>query len=69
MVQVFVLNTVVGFWDPLELADYNFWGQGNEATIGWLRESEIKHARIAMAGFVGYIVHANGLRTQASLTT
>jgi hypothetical protein len=55
------LNPAIGFYDPLGLADADFWGSGNEATIGFLREAEVKHGRIAMFAFVGYIVHANGI--------
>jgi hypothetical protein len=36
------LNPTVGYYDPLMLADYEFWGDTNEATIGFLRHSEIK---------------------------
>ena len=35
-------NPVVKYYDPLNLAEADFWGFGNEATIGWLRHSEIK---------------------------
>ena len=53
------LNPVVKYYDPWGLSDANLWGSTEEQTIGWLRHAEIKHGRVAMFAFIGFIVHAN----------
>jgi len=55
------LNPAIGYFDPLGLATADFWSQGNDATYGFLRAAEIKHGRVAMFAFCGYIAQYNGI--------
>jgi len=70
------LNPIVGYWNPLGLGGdllslglgSGFWNQDSTAAIGFLRESEIKHGRVAMAAFVGFVVQSYGLHWPWKLT-
>merc|ERR1719409_2229146 len=61
------LNPTIGFWDPFGLATGEVIEKSNEATIGWLRHSEIKHGRVAMAAFVGYVLQSNNFHFPGNL--
>lgn len=55
------LGKAIGFWDPLGVTGIDFWGLGEEGTIGYLRHAEIKHGRVAMAGFLGFCAQSTDL--------
>jgi len=54
-------NPVLKFYDPLDLSSGVIFDNTQEQTIGFLRQAEIKHGRVAMAAFVGYCIQSNGL--------
>jgi hypothetical protein len=62
------LNPMIGYFDPLGLGSADFWSQGNEKTYAFLRHAEIKHGRVAMAAFVGFIVQSNGIHWPFPMT-
>lgn len=56
-------NPIKNF-DPLSLATV-----GSDETLAWFRAAELKHSRVAMLAFSGYVVQANGFHFPGDLAT
>uniref|UniRef100_A0A7S3NPM3 Uncharacterized protein n=1 Tax=Aureoumbra lagunensis TaxID=44058 RepID=A0A7S3NPM3_9STRA len=54
----------MGVWDPLGLTDL-----GTEKTLAWFRAAEIKHSRVAMFAFVGWLVGEAGITFPGDIAT
>jgi len=52
----------VGYFDPWGLADV-----GSPETLAWYRAAELKHGRVCMAAFVGFLVQSAGIHFPGAL--
>jgi hypothetical protein len=52
-----------GFFDPLGLSN-----NASDELICWYREAELKHGRVAMAAFVGFLINYSDITFPANLT-
>merc|ERR1719261_1028991 len=52
----------------MNMVEYDQFSVGQEASFGFLRQAEIKHGRVAMAAFVGYVIQSNGIHFPWGLT-
>ena len=50
-------------FDPLNLASV-----GSEETLAWFRAAELKHSRVAMLAFTGYVVQSQGFHFPGMLS-
>jgi hypothetical protein len=50
------------YWDPLKLGELS-----NEATMNWFRHAELKHGRVCMLAWVGWVVQLSGGHFQGNL--
>ena len=50
------VETGIGPWDPLNLALVTSDAMDVGARLRWYRQAEIKHGRVSMAAFVGWII-------------
>ena len=56
------ISKPLGYFDPFNLGDVD------GVTLAWYRHAEIKHGRVAMAGFVGFLVHYNHITFSGMLS-
>ena len=51
-------------FDPLNLASV-----GSDETLAWFRAAELKHGRVAMLAFTGYVVQSGGYHFPGMLSS